>query len=98
MTKHTNHANDELEALMADIDLSILGTFDEDIWAQYNHAIRQEYNMIPLKEYVKGRIEVLKSFLNKNCIFQTDFFYDMFEAQARQNISKEIELLKGLKV
>ncbi len=97
-TKHTQPANTPQEALIADLDLSILGTFDEDIWAQYNHAIRQEYNMIPLKEYVKGRIEVLKSFLNQNRIFQTSFFYDMLETQARQNISKEIELLKGLKV
>ena len=97
-TKHIKPANSELEALMADLDLSILGTFDDEIWKQYNHAIRQEYSMVPLKDYVKGRIEVLKNFLNKKRIFQTDFFYDMLEARARQNIAKEIEWLNGLKV
>ena len=98
VTKHIKPANAELEALMADLDLSILGTFDDDIWKQYNHAIRQEHSMVPLKDYVKGRIEVLQSFLNKARIFQTVFFYDMLEARARQNIAQEIEWLKGLKV
>ncbi len=97
-TKHVKPANCELEALIADLDLSILGTFDDEIWKQYNHAIRQEYSMVPLKDFVKGRIEVLEGFLNKERIFQTDFFYNMLEARARQNIGKEIEWLKGLNV
>ena len=97
-TKHTQPANNEVEALMADLDLSILGTFDDEIWKQYNHAVRQEYSMVPLKDYVKGRIEVLQGFLNKERIFQTDFFYDILDARAQQNIAKEIEWLKGLNV
>ena len=95
-TKHTQPANSPMEALIADLDLSILGTFDDEIWVQYNHNIRKEYEMVPLKDYVKGRIEVLERFLNREQIFQTDSFYDMFEAQARRNIAKEIDFLKGV--
>lgn len=98
VTKHIKPANGEVEALMADLDLSILGTFDDEIWTQYNNNIRKEYEMVPLKDYVKGRIEVLERFLNRERIFQTDFFYDMFETQAHQNLIKEIEWLNGLKV
>ena len=97
VTKHIKPANNESEALMADLDLSILGTFDDEIWKQYNHAIRQEYAEVPEKEYIKARIEVLESFLKRD-IFQTTVFHNMFENKARQNIINEIERLKGLNI
>ncbi len=95
-TKHDHPAQSEEEALIADLDLSILGTFEEDVWQQYNKNIRKEYCNIPDEDYVKDRIKTLENFINRPQIFQTDFFRNMLEQQARKNLTQEIEKLKSL--
>ena len=90
-TKHGNQiATTDEEKLIADLDLSILGTFDEATWKNYCANIRQEYSSFTDEEYDNGRIEFLKNLLNRERIFQTDFFYNSFEEQARQNIKRWI--------
>ncbi len=94
-TKHDCPARNEEEALIADLDLSILGTYEEDTWQQYNQNIRKEYGSISEKDYLKERIKTLESFITRPQIFQTDFFHNMFEQQARKNLGQEITLLKS---
>lgn len=90
-TKHGNQiATTDEEKLIADLDLSILGTFDEATWKNYCANIRQEYSSFRDEEYDNGRVEFLKNLLNRERIFQTDFFYNSFEEQARQNIKRWI--------
>lgn len=95
-TASNKEATTELEALISDLNLSILGTFEEDVWKQYNHNIQLEYGEMPHHLYLPKRIETLKNFLNRPRIFQTDFFYTHFENQARYNLNSEIARLKSL--
>lgn len=75
-----------------DADLCVLGQSWED-YSMYYKNIRKEYAIYPDLLYNPGRKKVLQHFLNMERIFKTDFFYDKFEAQAKQNLKQELELL-----
>lgn len=75
-----------------DADLSILGT-DWETYHKYYQNVRKEYSVYPNIVYNPGRKKVLKHFLEMEKIFKTHYFFDKFERQARENISREIELL-----
>lgn len=75
-----------------DADLSILGQ-DWETYFIYCKNVRKEYSIYPDLLYNPGRKKVLKHFLTMEKIFKTDLFYDRFEKQAKENLSKEIELL-----
>ena len=96
-TKHLQSDENlsEEQALIKDLDLTILGTFCDTTWKNYCENIRKEYSCMPEKEFTEKRIEFLSSLLKLERIFSTDFFYQMFEEQARQNIAKEIERLQA---
>ncbi len=89
----TSHAKyplkDPDERLMCDIDLTIFGQPWEK-YQEYADAIRQEYSFVSDQEYATGRKKVLSKFMERPRIFQTDFFYDKYEAQARANLLKEL--------
>ncbi len=89
-TTHEGKVLNEWQALICDLDLAILGTFDQDVWENYNDAIREEYAAYSEQEYLPARQKVLKSFLTRERIFKTDFFYKMFEKQARKNLMRKI--------
>ena len=76
-------------ALIQDIDLEILGC-DPVRYQDYSCAIRQEYDCYPDAIYKVGRRQVLESFLSREKIFQTDYYYSLFEAKARKNILNEL--------
>ncbi len=75
-----------------DADLSILGQTWET-YSLYYKNVRKEYFIYPDLIYNVGRKKVLHHFLSMDSIFKTDFFYNKFEIQAKQNLQKEIELL-----
>ncbi|MFP4178609.1 MAG: hypothetical protein ACLFSA_01015 [Spirochaetaceae bacterium] len=81
-------------SLVRDIDISILG----DPWSSYldyTGKIRREYGGYPESEYRERRKELLYSFLKKENIFETEYFYRSREKQARENMRREIsELLE----
>ena len=75
-----------------DADLSVLG----QEWASYEiyvKQIRNEYAIYPDFLYKPGRKKVLQHFLNMPRIFKTDYFFYTLEAQAKNNIQQELELL-----
>ena len=76
-------------ASLIDIDLSILGKpakrFDE-----YEAAIREEYSWVSMNVYCEKRAAILQSFLQRDRIFRTPFFFDRYEVQARQNLANSI--------
>ncbi|MBR5599514.1 MAG: pantetheine-phosphate adenylyltransferase [Alphaproteobacteria bacterium] len=86
------------EALLKDLDLSILGTHSPKITQNYTKGIRQEYSYLNDEEYIKGRTAFLTGLMNEKRIFQTDFFYNCFESLARENISKELFGLRYKKI
>lgn len=83
------------EAIMIDIDLSILGQ-TEEVFLTYDEAIRKEYAWVPEDEYRAGRKRVLEGFLNRaaeRSIFQTRLFREQYESQAKRNLQQAIDRL-----
>lgn len=75
-----------------DCDLAILGSADED-YDRYTQQIRREYGWVSPVLYVAGRSRVLKSFAKRDCIYFTEAFRFLFEAQARRNLNRELQSL-----
>src|SRR5690606_12826144 len=75
-----------------DADMAILGS-DWATYNQYAGNIRKEYGDTP--QFDSGRRAVLKHFLGMDRLFKTDLFFERFEAQARQNITVELQTLQG---
>lgn len=81
-------------AYLLDMDLSILGT----PWPQYERyaqAVRQEYGHVSEIDYRVGRIAVLKKLLTHPKIYLTQYYYKRLERQARENMAREITLLRA---
>jgi len=85
-TKH-HVAKDELQEIMVDADLAILGS-DLVRFNEYERQIRQEYAFVTDEIYKAGRIDFIKKILARNSIFITDEFKERFEVQARTNLNK----------
>ncbi|KAB1229546.1 hypothetical protein F8D52_16735 [Chryseobacterium viscerum] len=77
---------------LLDADLSVLGK-DFKTYLEYTQNIRKEYSIYPDFLYKPGRKKVLKHFLELESIFKTDYFKDKYEAQAKENIAAELQLL-----
>lgn len=91
-TKHQEDP-DHLDArLLCDIDLSILGCGDSK-YRKYTKAIRSEYAWVEEIAYRRGRSAVLEGFLKRPFIFSLPTSRELYEKQARLNISRELESL-----
>ncbi len=75
-----------------DTDLAILGS-EWDVYKTYFTNVRKEYSYYPGLIYNRGRIKVLKQFIDMPRIFKTDHFFIALEGRAKSNIQREIELL-----
>ena len=78
--------------LFTDADLSILGQSWEE-YEVYYKQIRKEYAVYPDFLYNPGRKKVLQHFLSMKRIFKTDYFFEKFETQARENLKSELNTL-----
>jgi predicted metal-dependent HD superfamily phosphohydrolase len=67
----------------------ILGR-EKTVYKEYSEAIRIEYAWVPQDLYLQGRQKVLRSFLHREKIYYTEQLAEIFEAQARQNIEREL--------
>ena len=81
-------------AYLLDMDLSILGTPWPD-YERYAQAVRQEYAHVSDIDYRVGRIAVLKKLLTHPKIYLTQYYYKRLERQARENMAREITLLRA---
>jgi predicted metal-dependent HD superfamily phosphohydrolase len=77
-----------------DADLSILGQ-SHNTYLLYCQNVRAEYAVYPDLIYNAGRQKVLKHFLSMPRIYKTDYFYNIYEAQAKSNLQMEAELLSS---
>lgn len=91
-TRHNAPATTSDEALLLDIDLSILGA-EPEVYNQFESAIRKEYKWVPWFLYRKKRKEILAGFLGKERIYNTDYFFEKLESQARSNLVDAISRL-----
>lgn len=72
-----------------DFDLSILGSAP-DVYHAYSQAIRREYSWVPEPLYRQGRRQVLGGFLERGQLFFTEALRQQLEAQARENLRREL--------
>jgi predicted metal-dependent HD superfamily phosphohydrolase len=80
----------DLQQIFCDCDLSILGASKQK-YMQYAEQIRFEYANISDIKYATARGNFLKTLLEKNRIFNTNYMNEMYEATARINIQLEID-------
>lgn len=88
---HIGNGNEDIKWLI-DFDLRVLAK-DWDDYQRYFQQIRKEYSIYPDFLYNPGRKKALEHFLNAPSIYQTQTFKRLYEAQARENIEKEISTL-----
>lgn len=81
-------------ALLLDMDLSVLGA-SPDAFDAYERGVRREYQWVEEPMWRAGRAAVLKSFLARPRIFQTEPFRQRLEAQARKNLENSLQALQG---
>jgi predicted metal-dependent HD superfamily phosphohydrolase len=93
-TQHLVISSEPDAALLCDIDLSILGRPPE-VFDEFEQKIRQEYAWVPQPVYRGAREEILAGFLRRRSIFQTAYFRDRYESQARANLERAIKELAG---
>lgn len=88
---HTKTTDNDLQVLL-DLDLAILGQ-TKTLYQNYAKQVREEFGYVPNFLYKRGRKLVLKNFLERPSIYQTSFFKEQLEEQARQNMKEELESL-----
>ncbi len=91
-TKSHAKTTDRDLQLLLDLDLAILGQ-PSTVYQKYSKNIREEFGYAPDILYKIGRKRVLKKFLDLSSIYQTSFFREQLEEQARENIRVELESL-----
>lgn len=94
-TVHDTAAPGDVDCqILLDADLSSLG-LDPLGFQVDGQAIRREYSWVPAERYRSNRIMVLKKFLGRERLYLTDQMNERFEAQAHNNIKRQIEFLKA---
>ena len=93
-TQHLAVPREPDAALLCDIDLSILGRTPE-VFDEFERRIRREYAWVPEPVYRGARAEILAGFLRRRSIFQTDYFRDRYEVQARANLERAIQAFQA---
>lgn len=93
-TRHLTVPRDTDAQLLCDIDLSILGR-EPEVFDEFERRIRLEYHWVPDPAYRAARSEVLSSFLSRHPIYQTEYFRDRYENQAKANLERVIAQLAG---
>lgn len=79
--------------LLVDIDLSILGA-DQERFDEYEVQVRQEYAWVPGLLFRRKRREILQGFLARPRLYETDWFEQRLEAQARSNLQRSVRRLR----
>lgn len=78
--------------LMLDIDLASLG-YSKEKFDENSENIRKEYLFVEENAYRDARVKILKGFLARPRIYHTDWFFNRYEKQARENLTREIARL-----
>ena len=91
-TKRHRFSADNDTNLLTDADLSILGK-PWEVYDAYRKNIRKEYGIYPDPIYHAGRAKVLQQFLQMESLYKTPGFQHQYEAAAKKNISRELEII-----
>jgi len=91
-TRHTAPPTTPDEALVLDIDMSILAS-PPDAYDAYTRAIRTEFAFATDEQFRAGRAAFLKLQLAHPAIFFTPTLHAHFEGPARSNMARELATL-----
>ncbi len=91
-TRHEGSCAIGDEALIVDIDLSILGASDE-AYARYRRLIREEYGFASDELFNEGRCAFLERMLGRSVVYSTPWFRQELEIRARDNMTRELDEL-----
>lgn len=92
VTRHAAAPTTPDEALLLDVDLSILGA-PTPRFEQYEAQVRIEYGWVPDEAYRSARGRILRGFLDRPVLFHTAYFANLFERSARANLGRSLERL-----
>ncbi len=92
-TRHSAIPDKGDPALVADLDLTILGGPAAD-YDRYASAIRAEFAFAPDDQFIPGRIAFLHRMVDKDRVFATPHFFGMLEHKARENLYRELDALE----
>lgn len=98
MIEATRHDRRELAgdtALVADIDLAILGA-PPDEYDAYRRAIRQEFAFADDRRFNRGRLAFVDRQLDRPRLYATPYFRSELEPRARANLARERTELERL--
>jgi predicted metal-dependent HD superfamily phosphohydrolase len=90
LTKHPSSPETLDEKYLTDIDLSIFGS-DHGTYQKYEALIRNEYSYVPFISYKVRRNKIMRQFLQKETLYQTQYFIKKFESKAKENLRWAIE-------
>jgi predicted metal-dependent HD superfamily phosphohydrolase len=93
VSAHAGLASDPDAQLFADIDLAILGQ-PASIFDEYERQVRVEYAWVPEPVFRSARAAILQSFLDRPAVYGTDFFHQIYEAMARENLRNSLRKLR----
>lgn len=91
----STYENAKSKCPFGDFDLASLGG-NWDSFSRNSKTIRAEFHAIPLKDYLRGRIQFLEKFAASEQIYFHPTLRSMWENQARKNIKREILNLQSL--
>jgi predicted metal-dependent HD superfamily phosphohydrolase len=77
---------------LIDIDLAILGQTPR-VYAAFERQVRAEYRFIPWQRFTQRRQRILGSFLAREHLYNTPWFRERYEHQARANLARAIDAL-----
>ncbi|MEM7183385.1 MAG: hypothetical protein AAF518_20915 [Spirochaetota bacterium] len=77
-----------------DLDLSILASTPQ-VYQSYVQAIREEYSMFSQEDFWRGRLRVIKGFLQRPRLYFSKWGQESFAEQAYHNLNNEMQQLLG---
>jgi predicted metal-dependent HD superfamily phosphohydrolase len=95
-TRHREEPSGPDEAVMVDVDLSVLGR-PPDEFDRYERAIRAEFAWIPEDLFRRERAKILRRFLARTrtgYLYRTPSFRRKYETQARENLARSLVRLE----
>ncbi|KAG5500556.1 hypothetical protein JKF63_03650 [Porcisia hertigi] len=93
-TNALQESHDDPLHVFLDLDLSILGHVDADTYRhRYAENIQLEYSHFPRADFLKGRVDFLRNFLQHSQWYKTPYFFHRLEAHARHNVTEEVKRL-----
>jgi len=94
VTRHASIPEGRDAEVLVDIDLSILGA-SSNRYDRFEEQIRTEYKWVPQPLYRLERGKILATFLARPKIYSLEVFETRFENQARANLRRAIDRLRG---